>query len=91
MSTVQDPIKKKKRGRKPKKKTDSDEVKIPKKRGRKPRGGKIVKKTTEIKLSPSNIETNIILHLKCNTNDIDVKKNSMLNSKYNPEITQQDP
>ena len=45
MSSVQDPNKKKKRGRKPKKKSDSDEVKIPKKRGRKPRGGKIVKKT----------------------------------------------
>lgn len=92
MSSVQDPNKKKKRGRKPKKKSDSDEVKIPKKRGRKPRGGKIVKKTTEIKLSSSsNIETNIILHLKCNTSEIDTKKTSMLNSKYNPEITQPDP
>ena len=86
-----DPLKKKKRGRKPKKKVDEEETKVPKKRGRKPRGGKIIKKTTDINVTNSNIEANIILHLKCNTSDIKLKGNSMLNNKYNPEISHPDP
>ena len=91
MSTDKDPIKKKKRGRKPKKKPESDEVKVPKKRGRKPRGGKIVKKTPDVCISKKVIEANIILHLKCNTSDLNRKTSSMLNNKYDPEIRQPDP
>lgn len=91
MVVDQDPNKKKKRGRKPKKKQEGDEVKVPKKRGRKPRGGKIIKKTSDINVSNVPVETNIILHLKCNTSEIETKTNSMLNSNYTPEITQPDP
>jgi hypothetical protein len=91
MSSDNGPIKKKKRGRKPKKKPEGEVVKIPKKRGRKPRGGKIIKKSTELNVENSPVETNIILHLKCNTNEINRKKPSMLNRKYNPEISQPDP
>lgn len=82
---------KKKRGRKPKKKNDVVETKIPKKRGRKPRGGKIVSKSSDISKPHSNVETNIILHLKCNTSQLEKKTFSMLNSKYNPKISQPDP
>jgi len=82
--------KKKKRGRKPKKKTESTEVKVPKKRGRKPRGGKIVKKNTNINFVKTPVETNIILHLKCNTDELQKKNMSMLNNKYTPQISQPD-
>jgi len=82
---------KKKRGRKPKKKNDVVETKVPKKRGRKPRGGKIVSKSTDINKTQNNVETNIILHLKCNTSELEKKTFSMLNSKYNPKISQPDP
>ena len=91
MSTDKDPIKKKKRGRKPKKKPEGGEIKVPKKRGRKPRGGKIIKKIPDINVLNVPVEANIILHLKCNTSEIYKKTNSMLNSKYNPEISQPDP
>ena len=64
---------------------------MPKKRGRKPRGGKIVSKSTDINKTLSNVETNIILHLKCNTSELEKKTFSMLNSKYNPKISQPDP
>jgi hypothetical protein len=68
------PIEKKKRGRKAKTEliTDPPEPlveKIPKKRGRKPKGGKVVaclpseECTTETKM-------NVILHLKCNKQDV---------------------
>ena len=74
---------KKKRGRKPKKKTNSDveEVKIPKKRGRKPKGGKIIEKTNKV-VNENNILPNIILHLRCK------KKYSETISEfnYNPTI-----
>ena len=82
---------KKKRGRKPKKKTDNTEPKIPKKRGRKPRGGKIVNKVADLTQSNVPVETNIILHLKCNTSQLEKKTFSMLNNKYNPKISQPDP
>ena len=76
---------KKKRGRKPKKKTDGvPEVKIPKKRGRKPKGGKIVL-NEKIKSKKKKIEQpNIILHLKCKSSDI--HDNSLLNNQYNPNL-----
>jgi len=43
--------------------------KIPKKRGRKPKGGKIIKPPTD-KETNEQIKPNIILHLKCGLNEI---------------------
>ena len=70
----------KKRGRKPKIKNPEDiieeeknKTKIPKKRGRKPKGGKIITNTLVEKTSVKQ-EINIILHLKCNSSDINEKK-----------------
>ncbi len=80
---------KKKPGRKPKVKTEQVE-KIPKKRGRKPKGGKIV---SESKTNSNNIKTqlvkpNIILHLRCNTNNLNNYKNSVSgNSEHINNIT----
>ena len=70
---------KKKRGRKAKEKTVEETLieKIPKKRGRKPKGGKIISTQPIIdQQEPSKV--NIILHLKCNTNNI---KDNINNSK----------
>ena len=71
---------KKKRGRKSKKELEmmknllpeetETEIKQPKKRGRKPRGGKIFPKINSDN-SLSNEKNNIILHLKCSVADID--------------------
>ena len=73
---------KKKRGRKSKKElellliekeSNPDpeiiEPKIPKKRGRKPRGGKIIEISSE-NIEQKNEKMNIILHLKCSLQDI---------------------
>jgi hypothetical protein len=89
----------KKRGRKAKVKTDTDnnmekdnapkdsapkEPKVPKKRGRKPKGGKII----HIVDSQKGIRVptpNIILHLKCSLSDLETNK--MISSlSYNPDI-----
>ena len=90
---------KKKRGRKPKSEniitsdnnineiisTTNDiiiETKIPKKRGRKPKGGKIIE-NIKPSISVQEIKPNIILHLKCNSKDLDyINKNQLLES-YN--------
>lgn len=75
---------KKKRGRKSKKELEmmknlelekheeDNEIKQPKKRGRKPRGGKIFPKINSSN-SIINEKNNIILHLKCSLSDIDNK------------------
>lgn len=51
-------------------KAQEPEVKVPKKRGRKPKGGKIIQKIETHKnvIVP---EPNIILHLKCNINNLE--------------------
>ena len=49
--------------------TDNSTIKVPKKRGRKPKGGKIIN-VTEKSISAQVNTPNIILHLKCNTNNI---------------------
>lgn len=49
--------------------TDNSSIKVPKKRGRKPKGGKIISVTEKSISAQVNIP-NIILHLKCNTNNI---------------------
>lgn len=77
---------KKKRGRKPKsyyeqlakdnvvKNDVPTEPHIPKKRGRKPKGGKIVENFTNIDEN-KYIKKNVILHLKCNSDDLISFKN----------------
>tara|TARA_B100000886_G_scaffold71038_2_gene45200 strand:+ start:17858 stop:18796 length:939 start_codon:yes stop_codon:yes gene_type:complete len=65
---------KKKRGRKPKKQVEVDnlvepEVKVQKKRGRKPKGGKIVSNVKSID-SDNFVKTNVVLHLKCSLDDL---------------------
>mgnify|MGYP006076342709 CR=1 FL=1 len=63
-------VEKKKRGRKPKPKPDIIEPVLPKKRGRKPKGGKIITNPVEKSIDSEYITENVILHLKCNTEDI---------------------
>ena len=52
-------------------------VKVHKKRGRKPKGGKIIKKINDLKVT--HIEPNIILHLKCKDTDLHSLNNNFLN------------
>jgi len=66
----------KKRGRKPKNQTPVNEPisepstpPAPKKRGRKPKGGKIISELKPID-NDSIVQHNVILHLKCNSNDL---------------------
>jgi hypothetical protein len=58
---------------------------VNKKRGRKPKGGKIM---TNISSSNTNITEipNIILHLKCNMNDLKTNNDSISNYDYCPSI-----
>lgn len=71
-SVIEAPIPKK-RGRKKKIKTDDDidkkEKAAPKKRGRKPRGGKFIVPNINNNNNDSVVQ-NIILHLKCNTKEL---------------------
>ena len=76
-------VEKKRRGRKPKGEIPSEPVppviKIPKKRGRKPKGGKVVV-CQPVQETIFDQKVNIILHLKCNKDDIEVNHNEQLNS-----------
>ena len=82
---------KKKRGRKKKsellteeQKKETEEVSLPKKRGRKPKGGKLIKKPIEINEQNTPL-SNIILHLKCSLNDIKVDNFQITDPlSYNP-------
>lgn len=60
-----------------------EEPKILKKRGRKPKGGKIVQQTAPI-LNTINEKPNIILHLKCSMKDLQTNTNNIIES-YNFE------
>ena len=73
----------KKRGRKPKPKTNVVKP-PPKKRGRKPKGGKIIKKTTNLTNTVINKQPNIILHLKCSSKELDHINDFSVN--YTPNI-----
>jgi len=63
--------------------------KMVKKRGRKPKGGKLILKTSESDNKPDAV-ANIILHLKCSLTELDVynKTSRAMNNEfnYNPEI-----
>jgi hypothetical protein len=56
-----------------------------KKRGRKPKGGKLINKNT-IELEQQTVSSNVILHLKCSLKDIEghESKNDLL--AYNPAV-----
>lgn len=69
---------------------NTENVQWCKKRGRKPKGGKIILKTIESVVKNENIQ-NVILHLKCSLNDLN-DYNTELDRfvtnelKYNPDI-----
>ena len=64
-----------------KKKTNKEKpVKVPKKRGRKPKGGKIIEKNIILNTKP-DVPENIILHLKCSNKDLENNIIDDLNSK----------
>ena len=90
-NTTEVPVKKK-RGRKPKNKSTTEEVPtepvVPKKRGRKPKGGKLITRIVDNNESPIEI-TNIILHLKCSLKDILKPHFSNTSISYNPDIPPQ--
>lgn len=86
-------VEKKKRGRKKKEVTtdnivlsvnvNENEEPVVKKRGRKPKGGKIIVKNEDTELSQPNI-SNIILHLKCSSSDINENDSTKLT--YDPSV-----
>jgi len=68
---------------------DEDDL-IFKKRGRKPKGGKLINKQPDTTASSNNI-SNVILHLKCSLNDLtdyntEINKLLINNLEYNPSI-----
>jgi hypothetical protein len=87
------PVEKKKRGRKKQNVVlnvgEEPIVEIvkppPKKRGRKPKGGKIIQQTLVVNEKSDN-EPSVILHLKCSLNDIIHHDNYSTKYKYNPSI-----
>jgi hypothetical protein len=96
-STVDNAPPKKKRGRKPKSYYEQLEKEkgsieqiapveppAPKKRGRKPKGGKIVENLTTIN-NNNYIKKNVILHLKCNSDDLNTF-NDVYNNLSNQEL-----
>jgi hypothetical protein len=57
-----------------------------KKRGRKPKGGKLIQKT-EIQPEAVVPLTNVILHLRCSLKDLDIKTETMKDPlTYNPDV-----
>lgn len=69
---------------------DSSNDNLLKKRGRKPKGGKLVVKQMELANQPQT-SSNIILHLKCSLNDLNnynIEKNKLLTDpmNYNPDV-----
>ena len=71
----------------------NENISVPKKRGRKPKGGKIIEKNSTIE-NNKEIVPNIILHLKCNNNDIksfdntnNIESFNILNNNKNSELS----
>jgi hypothetical protein len=91
LNTVE--VVKKKRGRKKKSELANESEKVvpqepvvPKKRGRKPKGGKLIKKPVETNDDNKQI-SNVILHLKCSLSDIESTSFSMTDPLlYKPTI-----
>ena len=85
MPKIDEAPKKKKKGRPTKKDSivTPPVEKIPKKRGRKPKGGKIISNVSQdiVQTVP---KPNIILHLKCGKKDLDNNVNN--NLYYNPNV-----
>jgi hypothetical protein len=65
--------------------SEEGSVKIPKKRGRKPKGGKIIKPPPD-KENNEQSKPNIILHLKCSLNDVNDNIFSMGVNNYDPNV-----
>ena len=63
----------KKRGRKPNKAKKTNKP-PPKKRGRKPKGGKIIKNITDMDTNTIIKKQNVILHLKCSSDETKTRK-----------------
>jgi hypothetical protein len=63
---------------------NGDTLKIPKKRGRKPKGGKIIKQNINVN-NENDVKQNIILHLKCSLSDLNENIFS-LGVTYDPNI-----
>lgn len=95
---------KRKRGRKSKKELEfikkyeeenninlNKEEKKPKKRGRKPKGGKIVKQQEIDELMNNKTMQNIILHLRCSEQDVIGSHSFLSDFKYNPVIQNVEP
>ena len=62
---------------------------VVKKRGRRPKGGKIITTETQTNMPVVTMQENIILHLRCSLEDIkesNVADISMTNYTYTPEI-----
>lgn len=78
--TSQPESKPKRRGRPPIKKNNK-EKQTPKKRGRKPKGGQIIK-NTDINSTIVNTKENIIVHLKCSTALVNKNTVSDFNTMY---------
>ena len=71
------------------KKVDKNMIlKSTKKRGRKPKGGKLIKPNIENTHENNNKQGNIILHLKCNTSDLVNNDDFISQISYNPNIEQ---
>lgn len=66
---------------------EKNEPKEIKKRGRKPKGGKIIVKPLEEKVNTDSI-VNIIMHLKCSLNDLNIDNTSVVKDPlcYDPQI-----
>ena len=62
-----------------------EEVKVPKKRGRKPKGGKIVNKNINLN-QDVNLFSNVIVHLKCVRSNLNSGGEFLSNMQYNPSL-----
>lgn len=62
-----------------------EEVKVPKKRGRKPKGGKIVNKNINLN-EDVNLFSNVIVHLKCVRSNLNSGGEFLSNMEYNPSL-----
>ena len=83
---MSDVAEKKKRGRRKKDVVPENEI-VTKKRGRKPKGGKLIVKQSEIG-TDNAIMANVILHLKCSLNDLNDRtiNSNVIELTYNPEM-----